>query len=229
MFALAHELALQGKKVITGTTTKIFVPGPEDTQKLLLTESLADCGNDIKHALKTFNHITLGKSLDFKSNKIEGCNPSVFNELYHNGLADYEIVEADGARGKSIKAPRSFEPVIPEETTVAVAVVGLDVLGKTLDSETVFQPDLFSSVTGLSHGQVISITALFNLAAHTRGLFKGIPRKARRVIFLNKVDALVPHISMQQILNSLSGLPYRFRLVWGRLLPESSLESLEIT
>ena len=42
-------------------------------------------------------------------------------------------MEGDGAKGKSFKAPREYEPVIPIETTLVIPVLGVDALGQPLD------------------------------------------------------------------------------------------------
>ena len=58
------------------------------------------------------------------------------------GLAaevDLVVVEADGAAGKPLTAPRAYEPVIPAATDLLVPVVGADVIGAPLTPERVLQ------------------------------------------------------------------------------------------
>ena len=45
-------------------------------------------------------------------------------------LADYVLVEADGAKRFPLKAPAAHEPVIPDETRLVIAVAGLSGVGK---------------------------------------------------------------------------------------------------
>ena len=46
--------------------------------------------------------------------------------------ADVTLIEADGARCLPFKAPKPWEPVIPEETTDIVLVMGMDAEGKRI-------------------------------------------------------------------------------------------------
>ena len=69
--------------------------------------------------------------------KLKGVDPVIVDPM--RSLADCVLVEADGARSRSLKAPADHEPVIPEFTTLTIVVVGLDVLDQRLDSESVHQ------------------------------------------------------------------------------------------
>src|SRR5262249_57619382 len=60
--------------------------------------------------------------------------------------------EADGSRTRPFKAPADHEPVIPEETTLVIAVVGADVLGQPLDGEHVHRPARVSALRGGAPG-----------------------------------------------------------------------------
>ena len=56
------------------------------------------------------------------------------------------LIEADGARGKSLKAPAEHEPVIPAFVDLVVPMAGLDVLGETTHSEAVHRPKLVAAL-----------------------------------------------------------------------------------
>ncbi|MFA9421857.1 MAG: hypothetical protein ACERLB_17060, partial [Gammaproteobacteria bacterium] len=46
---------------------------------------------------------------------------------------DWVVVEADGSRMLPVKAPAEHEPVVPEETSLFVSVVGIDALDDSIE------------------------------------------------------------------------------------------------
>ena len=62
-------------------------------------------------------------------------------------LADYVIVEADGARRLPLKAHATWEPVIPACSNRTIIVFGASGLGHPV-SEKVHRPELFCELTG---------------------------------------------------------------------------------
>jgi probable selenium-dependent hydroxylase accessory protein YqeC len=109
-------------------------------------------------------------------------------DLWNLDSADYLIIEADGAAGRPVKAPREGEPVIPSNTTLVVAMLGVDGAGKELNDENVFQAELISTMTGIPLGRPLTEEALSILVTHLQGIFKGTPSFSRVIVFLNKVD-----------------------------------------
>ena len=103
-------------------------------------------------------------------------------------LDKYFLVEADGAAGRSVKAPASHEPVIPLSTTDLIGVIGIDALGLPLQEENVFRSEIFSRLTGLNLGEKVDIEALAFLICHPQGLFKEAPPGCRRHLFINKAE-----------------------------------------
>ena len=107
-------------------------------------------------------------------------------------MADFVIIEADGARGKSLKSPGPYEPVIPERTTATVALVGLTGLGLTLCEDNVFRPEIFGRLSGLDQGTIIEAVHAARAIVHPDGHFRNTPESARRIVLLNQADALPP-------------------------------------
>ncbi|RMH68249.1 MAG: putative selenium-dependent hydroxylase accessory protein YqeC, partial [Actinomyces sp.] len=62
--------------------------------------------------------------------KAVGVDPTVCDHWFD--LADHVVVEADGSRRRPFKAPRPFEPVIPSRTTLVVACLGADAIGRVI-------------------------------------------------------------------------------------------------
>ena len=99
------------------------------------------------------------------------------------------LIEADGARHLSLKAPAAWEPVIPEQVDLVIVVVGLSVIGKPLNAETVFRPELFSNLTGLPIGAPIQLDHIVSMLNHPEGGLQGMPQKSRAAVVFNQADA----------------------------------------
>jgi probable selenium-dependent hydroxylase accessory protein YqeC len=187
MFRLAKELSLGGKKVLTTTTTKILEPASGETGSLLVDSDEESIKDFLRGRLDQCDHITLARER-LESGKLKGVSPNLVDELCHLKGFDAIIIEADGAAGRPVKAPREHEPVIPTSTTLIVAVLGIDGLGMELNEKNVFQPERVSKITGVPMGEKLTDEAMAILVIHPEGIFKGAPSSARVVAFLNKVD-----------------------------------------
>ena len=64
-------------------------------------------------------------------------------------LADYVLVEADGAKMLPLKAHAEYEPVIPECASSVVCVAGVDGVGLPV-SEICHRPDRYAELAGIS-------------------------------------------------------------------------------
>ncbi len=187
MFRLARELSLSGKKVVTTTTTKILEPAPEETGSLLIDPDEEKIKDFVWRQLDQCRHITVATER-LESGKLKGIPPNLVNELWRLHEIDAIIIEADGAAGRPVKAPRENEPVIPSSTTLIVAVLGVDGTEKELNDQNVFQPERVSEITGIPVGERLTDEAMAILMTHPEGIFKGVPPSSRVVAFLNKVD-----------------------------------------
>jgi len=187
MFRLARELLLDGKKVVTTTTTKILEPTPEETMFLFVDPDEEKIKQFVERHIDQYHHITLA-SEKLGSGKLKGVSSSLVNDIGHLHEIDYILIEADGAAGRPVKAPREREPVIPSSTTLVVAILGVDGVDKELNEENVFQAERASKITGIPIGERLTGEAIAALMTHPEGIFKGAPTSARVVAFLNKVD-----------------------------------------
>ncbi len=98
------------------------------------------------------------------------------------------LLEADGSRQKSLKAPAEHEPIIPSFVGIVVVVAGLSGLNQPLSDETVHRAGLFSALGGLGMGENVTAEALARVLAHPQGGLKIIPGGARRLVLLNQAD-----------------------------------------
>jgi probable selenium-dependent hydroxylase accessory protein YqeC len=185
MFALARDLQDQGKKVISSTTTKIFHPRPEESPKIIVGG--IDAFKEVESSLARFGHITWAAEA-IVDNKLSGISLAELSELWSRGVADYLIVEADGSAQKPVKAPNEYEPVVPEETTLFLSVIGLSALGQPLTSEFAFRPERISGLTAMDLNSPMTIEGLARLMAHPEGGLKGYQPSMRALVFLNQSD-----------------------------------------
>jgi len=146
MFRLAKELVAGGKKVVTTTTTKIVEPSSDETAFLIVNQDEEKLKQAVSSHLDQYRHITIA-SERLGLRKLRGVSSDLVNDLWGLQEIDYLIVEADGASGRPIKAPRDKEPVIPSNTTLVVAILGVDGVEMELNDMNAFQPELISKMT----------------------------------------------------------------------------------
>ena len=186
MFALAGELRVLNRRVITTTTTKIYPPAQEESPRLLLggPEVFPSIEEDLIH----YGHITWAAGRTAENKLLGGSLPDLAH-LWTRGCADFLIVEADGSARRPIKAPHQNEPVVPLESTCFISVFGLSALGQPLNSNWAFRPEIISRLTGIQPGSPFSAEGLANLATHPLGGLKGRGPGMRAVVFLNQWDS----------------------------------------
>jgi len=184
LFRLAKELKESDKRVLVTTTTAIYSPDESYCDQVIITSAEDSC-------LKTRRNIpcicVLGKEITVE-NKLLGEDEESITQLFLGKVFDYILVEADGARQRSIKAPADHEPVIPKGTTKVVGVVGLDAIGTEISSASVHRPENFCRITGMSMGERIDEGAIKKLILEPEGLFKTVPEGAGKYVLLNKAE-----------------------------------------
>ena len=193
---LAEELLLKNRRMILTTTTKMYT---WQLAPFIKKGRLIEGHNEetIRESIKKYFSLkrkggrlaVIGKKIeDNEEEKISGPPPDWLDQWWEDRIADYFLIEADGAAGRSVKAPASHEPVIPLSTTNLVGVIGIDTLGLSLQEENVFRSEIFSRLTGIKLGKKIEIEALTLLICHPEGLFKGAPPGCRCHLFINKAE-----------------------------------------
>lgn len=141
--ALAEELtggASQSRpaRVVVATSTKMFVP---DWCPVLQEASL----DQVQEALAETPIICVG-SLHEPTGKLSA--PSIsFVELAN--LADYMLVEADGAKMLPLKAHADHEPVIPDCACRVICVAGVDGVERPI-SQACHRAETFARLAGVS-------------------------------------------------------------------------------
>lgn len=146
--------------------------------------------------------------------RVSGLSPEMLDELKRQAdLDDIPIlIEADGSKRLPLKAPAGHEPVIPGWCSQVVVVAGLSGLGKPLSSDWVHRPQLFSLLSCLTVGEVITKEALLSVLAHPLGGLKDIPYRTKRILMLNQVNSAEKKIDGEWLAARLAGKYHRIIL-----------------
>lgn len=177
MFNIAEKLAEIKKKVLLTTTTKIFKPNKKNIKMYIGESKNLECFNE--------NIIVAGSKI-IEKNKIKGYSNSDIDTIFSKKIFDYIIVEGDGARRKSIKAPRENEPIVPISTNILIGVIGMDAYGENVTEDNVFGLKEFLKITGKKKHEQIDINDIRKLIVNPEGLFKY--RGGKNILVLNKVN-----------------------------------------
>src|SRR5688500_16627517 len=147
LIGLGTELAEAGLRVLAMTTTCVGV------DQLDLMPYATTLDNGMKHL-----SMALGENRfvflygDIRSSEVYGPPPDFIPRLLDSVDSDVILIEADSARGLSLKAPKANEPIIPPETTLVVPMAGLSALGQPLDEQHVYNPQAIDERYGFGLG-----------------------------------------------------------------------------
>ncbi len=97
------------------------------------------------------------------------------------------LVEADGARRRSLKAPTEHEPAMPSFATQVVLVSAVDAVGSSLSDDVVHRPELAGPLMGLEAGDPITTGAVARLLSDPHGGLKGINAGITIRCLVNKI------------------------------------------
>jgi probable selenium-dependent hydroxylase accessory protein YqeC len=187
VYRLAAEARAAGLRVLVTTTTHMGTLDEATTGPVLVEAGSAGTAVDeaLARALAAEGRATvLGRRV--RADKLEGLAPERVDALAR--MADLTLVEADGARGRSLKSPADHEPVIPSAATMVVVVAALDVLGAPLDEARVHRVAQVAAAAGVAPGATVDTALVARVLACASGYPSRIPRGARCVVFLNKAD-----------------------------------------
>jgi molybdenum cofactor cytidylyltransferase len=227
MFRLASELASDGWKVVTTTTTMIW---REDRCGHTILEPDADRLLDqVSSALMDHDPICVASGFDEAQGKLIGIAPSLADALIALPQVDVVLVEADGAKGRSLKAPAEHEPVIPSSTSTLIPVAAIDAVGQTLDKRTVHRPEIVARLADSRLGETITAELMSTVLLHPEGGLKNAPPLARIVPLINKVSTstilparevarlLLDEPRVERVLLSAVAEDDPVKEVWGRV------------
>jgi probable selenium-dependent hydroxylase accessory protein YqeC len=127
------------------------------------------------------------------------------------------LVEADGAKGRLLKAPAAYEPVIPAEADRVVVVAGLAAIGEPLDGDTVHRPEVAARLLGVPVGATVTPGLFARLVGHSSGGLNGIPGGADVVVLLAQWDNGPRDACVEAVAQRLVARRRVRRVVWADL------------
>ncbi|MGN1318602.1 MAG: selenium cofactor biosynthesis protein YqeC [Lachnospirales bacterium] len=170
MYYLAEKLSYIGKKVLVTTSTRIYKPNKNYAKDKL---ALLNLWNDNKYAV-------VGKELS------NGKLTMPDNIKDYIKLADFTLIEADGARHLPIKVPYDYEPVIIDESDVVIYVVGLDSIGKKL-SDVCYNFEGAMKLLNVDCDHIVNEDDIINIINSKNGGRKNVKNRDFYIV-LNKAD-----------------------------------------
>jgi probable selenium-dependent hydroxylase accessory protein YqeC len=182
---LARKLNNLGKGVIFTTTTKIYPPQTGEKEILIFTTEHLWL-NRIDTSLRENKLIYLASEV-LPQGKIKGLTTRICKDILIKTNCDYLIIEADGSKGRSIKAHSDTEPVVPDFTTLFIPVIGIDCLMARLDDNNCHRCGLLCKMLQVHKGELIDTNLIYSLFKHPEGYLKTVPEKSRVIVFINKV------------------------------------------
>jgi probable selenium-dependent hydroxylase accessory protein YqeC len=174
---LVAEIRAAGRTVLTTSTVHMVTLKGGAPHAFLVEPDPARLRAALPGLLAAWGHVRVAGEY-LRADKIRGLAPEAVAALRGTPGLDYLLVEADGARHRSFKAPGAHEPVLPPGVDVVLLVVGLDILGKPLSDDTVHRAAEVTALTGLAEGDPITIEAVAAVLTHPTGGLKGVPPTA---------------------------------------------------
>lgn len=195
---LVEYAGLKGQPTLVTTTTRLY-----ESQVALWNPYYGTDFNDAEDACH--KAMQRGRCAAWFSG-IDGTKvtslPSQAIDEMHMVHPNWQIlVEADGAKEKWLKAPKTTEPIIPAKTTTTIGVVNLQMLGMELTEEHVHNLGAVADIMERAEGAVVTSSMLARLVLHPQGLFQY--SKGRKILFCTGYDT-VQHRIIDAFLDSLS-------------------------
>jgi len=185
LFHLARQLA----PVIVCASTHLSLDQIRIADQHFILDSIEDT-NQLAEKPLTGIMLLTGS---IKGQRTAGLSEEIFSWLreYCDNHSLPLLIESDGSRQRPLKAPATYEPVIPDFVDHVVVVAGLSGIGQPLTSKWVYRPERFALFSGLSLGDTVTLDALVRVLTHPQGGLRNIPAHARRVALLNQADSSV--------------------------------------
>lgn len=171
IYKLCKELAESGRVVFTTTTHVMRPEHMSVTENMGGLEKLTEAG---------VSPVCIGSAVPDNPRKLSA--PNVTMDALAD-RADYVLVEADGSKMLPIKAHKSYEPVIPKNSSAVILVVGLSGIGGRV-AEKVHRIEEFEALTGAGAGDIVTAEAIAGGIAAELPNYKGFDVS----LYLNQTD-----------------------------------------
>lgn len=178
MYTLAREMAERGQRVITTTTTNIYFPEKGQTDAFVVAEQPSTLLHTVQSISARYRRVT-AVSRVAEAGKLAGLQPDQPYDLLTKTDAAAVIVEADGARGRLIKAPADHEPVIPSQSNIVLIMMSAAAINSPLSETIAHRLERIAALLGIAQGDILTPERITQLVASEQGGMKGIPDQAR--------------------------------------------------
>ena len=166
MHTLAEELRRRGTVIVTTST---HIQRPEQYPVLTAADAATVAAALAEHGAVC----VAGETAEGKL-----CAPALSFETLA-ALADFVLVEADGAKRLPMKAHAPHEPVIPANTRRTIYVVGADGFGRPI-RQVCHRPERYAALCGAAEDDIVT-PAQEARVLHAEGYASGW-------VFINKVE-----------------------------------------
>ena len=178
LFTLGRELAAAGGRIVLTTTT--MMADDQVDEPICWSADTRDVDAALEPGEPLF--VVTGRA----PGKVTGPSIEAVDRLFEASAADHVIVEADGARSMSIKAPADHEPAIPNAATTVLVVMAADAIGRPM-GEVAHRPERVAAISGLAAHDPMTADAAARVLLHPGGGMKSIPEGARVVMVVTRV------------------------------------------
>ncbi|HMA35764.1 MAG TPA: selenium cofactor biosynthesis protein YqeC [Chloroflexia bacterium] len=182
---LLGELRAAGRTVLTTSTVHLFPLKGMPPHPFVIEPDPARLAAMLPALLAEAGHVRVAAE-QLRADKIRGLAPDQVAALKALPGLDHLLVEADGARHRSLKAPAAHEPALPAGVDVLLIVAGLDVIGQPLDDAHVHRPEQVMALTGLPAGALLTPAAVAQVLTSPAGGLKAVPPGVRCWVIATK-------------------------------------------
>jgi probable selenium-dependent hydroxylase accessory protein YqeC len=187
LHTLAQELAAAGGRVIVATTTAMYLREMAVVGPVVTGAGGMTLAEEVRDALTAVPIVAIAPSVR-ANGKVAGLPPETIDELWAAGLADYVLVEADGSRGRSLKAFAAHEPQVPDAATTIVQTAGLDALGGPLSGDHVHRAAALASLLARPLGSEVTTGVFADAVRLQVRRLRRLAAGSRIVTLLNKAE-----------------------------------------
>ncbi|MEG2511898.1 MAG: selenium cofactor biosynthesis protein YqeC [Acetivibrio sp.] len=175
--ALAEDYVQNRRKAVVTTTTHMFYP----ENKWRFTES--EEPDEIADLVKQQEVLWVGKACE--NNKFKQPNPNVMEYLCKGEVS--VLVEGDGSKRLPFKVPGEKEPVLADNTSYVIGVLGLDGLKQKI-SKVCFRKEMVSSFLNKTQEDCLTEEDFAKVIGSKEGLKKKVAEWMHYIVVLNKAD-----------------------------------------
>ncbi len=200
---LAKHLSQSGKTVLATTSTHTMRPPADFCEHVVIEDRLPDAIAKLRTAFRSKRLVTLGKALVGPSDKLAGFSAEQLDEVRHEQIADYILVEADGSAGRPLKAHHDYEPVLSTKADLVIAIVGVDCVGRPLTDQHVHRAERFESLVGCPSGENVTPQDVARIILHPLGYLKDADDATEVIVLITKVRSVEDRRTGHQLVAAL--------------------------